>query len=118
MIRRKKKSNKDDEGSIGIASVTSSLNTTEDGGKKKHRFKFLSSLRRKNKSDVLGQNTSEKNDTSQIFEEEVGDISENFIIDTMGMEIEDLDDDELDESSAAESEKRSIESECAYTKLS
>ena len=118
MIRRKKKSNKDDEGSIGIASVTSSLNTTEDGGKKKHRFKFLTSLRRKNKSDVLGQNTSEKNDTSQIFEEEVGDISENFIIDTMGMEIEDLDDDELDESSAAESEKRSIESECAYTKLS
>ena len=123
MIRRKKKTSKDDEGSIGIASITSSLNTNDDCGKKKKRFKFLSSLRRKNKGEQ--NNAIEKCEKSHIFEEEPCDINENFIINTMEMmELEDLDDDELDESSLSECDKQSLESEtfsrveCEYTTLS
>ena len=118
MMRRKKKSKKDDEGSIGISSIgissVASMSTV-DGGKKKNRFKFLPSLRRKSKRGQDQNSSAAKCDTSRMFEEarenENGAINENFIINNMEMmEIEDLDDDILDESSASESDNRSLAS--------
>lgn len=89
LMRRKKKSGNEDEGSFGIASICSSMNTgTTDGAnsKKKKRFKFLSSLRRKNRKGGNQDSASLKMDSSQIFEEEPEDDGkESFVIDNVGM---------------------------------
>ena len=94
MMRRKKKSNKDDEGSIGIASVTS-FNTVDDTVKKKYKFNFLSSLKRRKSKKM--NNKLEQENLSQLFEEDSGQVSESIIIDTMDM-IDSQDVDDLDES--------------------
>jgi len=94
MMGRMKKSKKDDEGSIGIASVTS-LNNADDTVRKKHKFKFLSSLkRRKNKKT---NNKVEQGNSSHFFEGENEQVSENNIIDAMDL-MDSLDLDDLDES--------------------
>ena len=117
-IIRRKKSTRDDEGSIGIASVTS-LNTADDAAKKKNKFKFLSTLRRKNKKSNI-KDEGGKCDSSQLFEEEDGHISESIIIDAMDMmDSLDVDDsDDLDESFDSDASYHTSKRSCAYATLS
>lgn len=91
LIKRKRIQKNDEERSIGIASVAS-MTISEGPGKKKNRFKFLPSLRRKNRKE------SSVGDNNRTKGEDDGVIDEGVIIDTMqiidGMELCDLDDDE------------------------
>jgi len=118
-IMKRKKSTRDDEGSIGIASVTS-MNTAEDAAKKKNKFKFLSTLRRKNKKSNI-KVEGEKCDSARLFEEEEdGHVSENIIIDAMDM-MDSLDidySDDLDESFDSDASSHISKSSCAYATLS
>lgn len=121
MIKRKKSSKNDEDRSIGIASVTSMTLSECQQGKKKNRFKFLSSLRRKNKGNNV-RNDDILRDDSKLNDEAV--INERIIIDTMqmmdDMEIENLD--ELDQSFTTDdsdvSSSTSKGGSCAYSSLS
>ena len=117
-IMRRKKLTRDDEGSIGIASVTS-LNTADDAAKKKNKLKFLSTLRRKKKKTNI-KDEGGKCDSSQLFEEEDGHVSESIIIDAMDMmDSLDVDDsDDLDESFDSDASSHISKSSCAYATLS
>jgi hypothetical protein len=115
LIKRKKKSKTDEEKSIGIASVTS-MTISECPGKK-NRFKFLPSLRRKNrKENITGDDNRRIGDDNDLIDERV-------IIDTMqmidGMELSNIDD--LDESFTTDSSDVSSGTskgvDCGYSSL-
>lgn len=115
LVKRKKKSKNDEEKSIGIASVTS-MTISECPGKK-NRFKFLPSLRRKNrKENTTGDDNRRIGDENELIDERV-------IIDTMqmidGMELSNIED--LDESFTTDgsdvSSGTSKGASCGYSSL-
>jgi hypothetical protein len=116
IIKRKKTPKNDEERSIGIASVTS-MAISECQGKKKNRFKFLPSLRRKHKKE------NSKGEENRPIHDDDGVTDERMIINTMqiidGMELCDIDD--LDESfttnSSDVSSGTSKGASCAYSSL-